>query len=230
MATIPLGSLSVQTVGPSLGPSVLLCHGFGAPGDDLVALARVLDPRGALRWFFPAAPLELPWGGRAWWEIDLVRLQMLQQRGERRALAEETPPGLAEARQALESVIDELVAKHGVRRDALVIGGFSQGAMLTTEVALHAKEPFAGLVALSGTLLSESRWQEAAKATGPSLHALVTHGRRDPVLPFEGGEALRDMLTAAGATVEWLAHDGVHEIPPPALRRVIAFLQRRLGA
>src|SRR4051812_22852640 len=180
MTTQKIGPLRVTALGGGDGPAILLCHGFGAPGDDLVALARVIDAGAGVRWFFPEAPIELGWGGNAWWEIDLARIQMLQLRGQRRVLAAETPAGLDTARAALEATIAELERSHGVRRDALVIGGFSQGAMLTTEVALHADRPFAGLAVLSGNLLSEDRWTEAARRTGPSIHALLTHGQRDP--------------------------------------------------
>jgi phospholipase/carboxylesterase len=223
-----IGPLRVTTFGSGDGPAILLCHGFGAPGDDLVALARVIDAGSGVRWFFPEAPLALAWGGRAWWEIDLERLQEAARRGQRRVLAGETPDGLAAARTALEATIAELERSFGVRRDALVIGGFSQGAMLTTEVALHAERPFAGLVVLSGNLLSEDRWTEAARRAGPSLHALLTHGRSDPLLPFEGAEALRDLLVAGGADVEWVAHRGQHEIPPAALDALGAFARKRL--
>ena len=227
MVSPTMGPLRVVTTGRGDGPAILLCHGFGAPGNDLVPLARVIDAGPGVRWFFPEAPLELEWGGRAWWNIDIMRLQTLAMRGERRLLAGETPPGLDSARAALEATLDELERSHGVRREALVIGGFSQGAMLTTEIALHAERPFAGLVVLSGTLLSEDRWAEAARRTGPSIHALVTHGRNDPLLPFEGAEALRDLLVGAGADVDWLAHGGQHEIPPPALGRLGAFARTR---
>ncbi len=219
----------IVALGRGDGPAILLCHGFGAPGDDLVSLARAVDAGSGVRWFFPEAPLELGWGGRAWWEIDLARLQTLALRGQRSLLAAETPAGLAAARAALEATIDELERSHGVRREALVIGGFSQGAMLTTEVALHADRPFAGLVALSGNVISEDRWTEAAGRTGPSLHALLAHGRSDPLLPFEGAEALRDLLVSAGADVDWLAHGGQHEIPRPALERLATFARKRLG-
>jgi phospholipase/carboxylesterase len=225
-----IGPLQVHALGRGDGPAVLLCHGFGAPGEDLVPLARAVDAGPGVRWFFPEAPLELAWGGRAWWELDITRLQTLMMRGQRRVLAAETPPGLAAAREALEATIAELTRNHGVRREALVLGGFSQGAMITTEIALHADPPFAGLVVLSGTLLSEDRWTEAARRAGPSLHALLTHGRSDPLLPFEGAEALRDLLVAAGADVEWIAHRGQHEIPGPALQALGAFARKRLGA
>jgi phospholipase/carboxylesterase len=214
------------------GPAILLCHGFGAPGDDLCALSRVIEaPRGA-RWFFPEAPLALDLGygmsGRAWWPIDMMRLQMAIARGERPSLADQTPEGLASAREALEACIEELIAKHNVKRDRLIIGGFSQGAMLTTEIALFSPEPFAGLAVLSGTLLSQARWRAAVKASGPKLHVLMSHGRADPLLPFEDAEALRQMLVDASAKVEWVPHNGQHEIPMVVLERLGAFARSRL--
>ncbi len=231
-----VGPLRVAEVAPrspvtggGAGPAILLCHGFGASGDDLVPLARVLDVGPTVRWFFPEAPLALPWGGRAWWEIDLERMQTLQRRGQGRAMAEETPPGLDAARAALEATIDELERTHGVLRERLVIGGFSQGAMLATEVAVHATRPFAGVALLSGTIVSEARWRSALAASGPSLHAFVTHGRHDPLLPFEAAEGLRDVFTAGGADVTWLAHAGGHEIPPAALAGFGAWARKRLG-
>jgi len=217
------------------GPAILLCHGFGAPGDDLVSLARVVDAGRDVRWFFPEAPiaLDLGWGmtGRAWWDIDIERMQRLLLTGQAHRLAEETPPGLAEARAALEATIAALEQDHGVRRDRLIIGGFSQGAMLATEVALHAPPaaPFAGLAILSGTLISADRWAEAARAVGPTIHALQTHGRRDPLLPFAAAESLRALLEGAGAEVEWAPHGGAHEIPEGALDRLGRFARRRFA-
>jgi phospholipase/carboxylesterase len=215
------------------GPAILLCHGFGAPGDDLVGLARVADVGREVRWFFPEAPIVLNLGGgatgRAWWEIDLERMQRAALGGQARRLSEETPAGLAAARAALEATIAALERDHGVYRDRLIIGGFSQGAMLTTEVALHAEAPFAGLVVLSGALISAGRWAEAARARAGALHVLQTHGTRDPMLPFAAAEALRALLEAAGAEVEWVPHTGRHEIADPALERLGSFARRRLG-
>jgi phospholipase/carboxylesterase len=231
-----LGPLRVHAAGGSDGrgggdgPAILLCHGFGAPGDDLVALARVIDAGRSTRWFFPEAPLTVPGAGRAWWPLDMARIQMMMMRGDPRVLAEETPAGLDQARAALEATIDALETERGVGRDRLLLGGFSQGAMLTTEIALHAARPFAGLVVLSGNLLSAERWTEAAGRSGPTLHAFLAHGRRDPVLPFAGAEALRALLEKSGAEVEWVAHGGGHEIPPPVVTGLAAFARRRFSA
>src|SRR5437868_14079800 len=74
----PWGGLSVATVdGDGVrgqergGTAVVVLHGWGAPGDDLVGLARMLasaHPR--VRFFVPAAPLPEVGGGRAWWHLD----------------------------------------------------------------------------------------------------------------------------------------------------------------
>jgi phospholipase/carboxylesterase len=236
-----IGPLRVHATGGSdrrgggSGPAILLCHGFGAPGSDLVPFARMVDAGRDVRWFFPEAPIALDhdgWSaGRAWWLIDLERLQQLQERARHRKLAAEMPAGLLEARAALEATIAELEQSRGVRRAELIVGGFSQGAMLTTEVALHNdRDPFAGLVILSGNLLCADRWAEAARKTGPSIHAFMTHGRADPLLPFEGAEALRALLEAAGAEVAWVPHGGQHEIGTGVLDRVAAFARARLGS
>ena len=239
MEPVSIGPLRVRAFGGEDrqgggdGPAVLLCHGFGAPGDDLVALARAVDAGREVRWFFPEAPnaIDLGYGmtGRAWWKIDMARLESMIARRDRATLKAETPDGLSEARAALEACVEALERIHGVRRERLVLGGFSQGAMLTTELALHADRPFAGLAILSGALISAERWQAAAALTGRTLHALQSHGRADPILPFDGAEELRALLVESGAAVEFVPHGGQHEIPAVVLQRLGAFLRARLG-
>jgi phospholipase/carboxylesterase len=235
MKTLTLGKLKVVAAGGTDrdgggdGPAVLLCHGFGAPGDDLVALHRVIDAGPGVRWFFPAAPhsLEASIGmaGRAWWHIDMMALQRAMATGALRELAGETPDGLDEASSALDEAVTLLGRDHGVDRSRLVVGGFSQGAMLTTELALHAATPFAGLVVLSGTLLSQQRWESAARLRAPGMKVFQSHGRRDPILPYSGAEALKAMLEAAGASVSFVPFGGQHEIPYPVIEGLGKFLR-----
>ncbi|WP_170319372.1 alpha/beta hydrolase [Polyangium spumosum] len=218
------------------GPAILLCHGFGAPGEDLVSLCRVVDAGRGVRWFFPEAPLEVEVGpgirGRAWWDIGMDRLMALVMRGDidgAMKRLDEVPDGLAPARDALAATIDALEKHHGVKRDRLVVGGFSQGAMVTTELVTHLREPFAGLAVLSGTRLGGDRWQEGFEALGERLSALVSHGRRDPLLPFGRAEILRDMMTTAKARVTWVPHGGAHEIPQGVVSALGTFAKERLG-
>lgn len=236
MTVTRAGDLRVHVVGGPVEPggaAVVLCHGFGAAGDDLVSLARGVDVGGGVRWFFPEAPLTIDFGGgmagRAWWPIDMVALQSAMMRGESRDLEGAEPPGMSEARVALEGSIAALVRDQGLDPSRTVLGGFSQGGMLATEVALHATSPFAGLAVLSGTLMCRERWTTAARRQGAALHAVVTHGRRDPLLPFAGAEALRDVLLGAGADVRFIAHGGQHEIPASALDGLAELARRTLS-
>jgi len=85
------------------GPTVMLLHSFGAPGDDLVPLADVLDVPAGTRWVFPEAPLSLNMGfgeSRAWWIIDMNRIQADRAAGLVRDMSMEIPKGLALARNA----------------------------------------------------------------------------------------------------------------------------------
>ena len=220
--TLQLAGLTTRIVGS--GPvTAVLCHGFGAPGDDLVALAQFINAPNT-RFVFPAAPIEL--GGlygdaRAWWHLDLQKLESDLRTGAVRDRRNEVPEGLAEARAKVSALIDELK----VDPAKLVLGGFSQGAMITLDVALHRDVAPAGLALMSGTLLAESEWEPRfGKLSG--VPVLMSHGKGDPLLPFSISQALRDRLTAAGAKVDWIEFMGGHEIPPPVLDGVGRLLRQ----
>jgi len=220
---LELAGLTTCIVGPSdAALTCVLLHGFGAPGDDLVALAgEIASPgsAGALRLVFPAAPIEL--GGlygdsRAWWMLDLARLEDDLRRGAPRDRRDEVPDGLDAARAHVLRLIDQLTARFGIADDRLVLGGFSQGAMLSLDVALHRAAPPAGLVLMSGTLIAESVWRPRL----PSLRGvpvMMSHGRHDALLPYHIAEILRDRLVEAGAAVDWQPFLGGHEIPRVAI-------------
>jgi phospholipase/carboxylesterase len=224
---LELAGISTHIVGPSdASTTCVLLHGFGAPGDDLLGLAAALD--GPIRFAVPAAPLEL--GGlygdsRAWWLIDMMRLEDELRRGVTRDRRDEVPDGLPEARRQVMAFVDELSARFSIGADQLVLGGFSQGAMLALDVALHRDKPPAGLALMSGTLTAESVWQ-ARMGSLARVPVMLSHGRRDGLLPFSVAEILRDQLTAAGAEVDWVPFMGAHEIPPVVLEHAGALLRR----
>jgi phospholipase/carboxylesterase len=214
--------------------AVVFCHGYGAPADDLVGLAQPLlelEPDVAERavLIFPGAPLDLAEmgmpGGRAWWPVDLDRLinrrtpELLEQF--RRAC----PEGLPKSRDRLVALLAEAGKHFDLKADQFVLGGFSQGAMLTTDVALRLKKPPAGLCILSGALINEDEWRRLAGERGP-LTVLQSHGRYDSILPFPMGAALHQMLLDTGAEVDFLAFTGDHEIPRAVLQRMAMLLKR----
>lgn len=215
--------------GGGRGPVVVLCHGFGAPGTDLVSLGDALSVPSEVRFVFPEAPLDLGpgfFGGRAWWMIDMVKLQMALASGAIRDLSHEVPNGLEEATQALDEFLDQIEKRLGVSGDQLVLGGFSQGAMVTTNLVLSRGRRVAGLVVMSGTLLAEHEWTPAMpKRRG--LPVFMSHGRFDPILPFLLAEELRARLEEAGLPVDWVPFGGQHEIPMPVLAGLSRFLAAR---
>lgn len=201
----------------------LFCHGFGAPGDDLLPIAEELldDERLSeqlLAFVFPAAPIPLDPSGmsRAWWPIDMVRLQMLAESSDITGLADLVPSRLGTCRELISGVLSELHRRWEIPAERTVVGGFSQGAMLATEVTLHAAESFGGLVAWSGALINQTEWRKAA-ASRPRMKVVQSHGLWDPILPFATGEALRDLLLEAGHEVEFVSFQGYHSIPPGAI-------------
>ncbi len=211
------------------GPIVVLLHGFGAPGDDLVPLAQVLGAPAGTRFLFPRAPVELPGmfgDARAWWMIDVEKLQRDLAAGRARDLSEDEPEGLPDARAKMASFLASLDSRLGASAP-LVLGGFSQGAMLALDTVLHVERPLAGLVALSGTLLSAKTWVPRMPARA-DLPVFQSHGRADPLLPFSVAEMLKDELRGAGLSVTWEPFEGGHEIPPPVLDKLGAFLRTQL--
>jgi phospholipase/carboxylesterase len=220
MKTTTFGSLVCRVVLPAAdaAPSVVvfLCHGFGAPGSDLVSLAAEMRHRqpalSSAMFVFPEGPLALDGGGgaRAWWNIDMMRLHGLMRQNNVDAMFEE-PDGLSSARKKFQSCVDAVLTQTKLSMRSVIVGGFSQGAMLTTDWTLRSDEPPKALAILSGTLLTSSAWAlHAKKRTG--LRVVQSHGRSDPVLPFSRAEKLHTLLADAGCAVRWVPFDGGHGI------------------
>jgi phospholipase/carboxylesterase len=225
METLTIGPLRCRVIHGTGDLTVVLSHGFGAPGDDLVALTDMIDAPEGTTFVFPEAPHDLAeitgmpayGGARAWWMIDMMKLQLAMMTGEMRDLPNEIPEGLAEARDAMNAMLDTLAPKK------LVLGGFSQGAMLAMDVALRGDRDLAGVALLSGTLLAEREWKPLMpKRKG--LRVFQSHGTEDPILPYELAVRLREELTKAGLDVRFEAFRGPHAIPPNVLRSLSQWL------
>lgn len=210
--------------------AVVLCHGFGAPGADLVPIAtEIIGFRPQLKdvvFVFPNAPIELDphFDSRAWWMIDIEKIQSLMMTGEFRELKQTVPAELQLRRQQLFSVVDNIRNEFELPANRVVVGGFSQGAMLATDVALNYPESLAGLIIWSGTLMNEDQWSTAAKQAAP-LSIVQSHGRFDPILPFAGAEHLRDLLVQHGHDVNFVPFNGQHGIDGEALLAAVNLLE-----
>lgn len=231
-----LGGLTVRLTGGiddkggGNGPLVVLLHGFGAPGDDLVPLSQYLDAPTGTRFVFPEAPISIPMGfgdSRAWWMIDMARIQADRAAGTVRDISNDIPRGLTDARGRMKTFLDDLHGKFGADPARTILGGFSQGAMLSCDALLHSTQPYAGLIQLSGTLVAKQEWGPLLlKRKG--LPLFQSHGTQDPILPYVMAERLRDEFLQAGMMVEWLPFRGGHEIPEPVLRKLGSFLLKAM--
>ncbi|MCH2182816.1 MAG: dienelactone hydrolase family protein [Mariniblastus sp.] len=221
---------SHREAGDHVAGAVVLCHGFGAPGTDLAPIADEwfgsypeLKP---VRFLFPAAPLELDpvYDARAWWEIDIERVQKLMETGEFRELRNSQPPRLAECRLMVQQLVEQACDQWKLLPGQVVVGGFSQGAMLTTDLVLNAPTTLGGLICWSGSLINEAQWRSQAAANQQTA-VVQSHGTMDPILPFAGAEALRDLLLENGYPLEFIRFTGQHAIPPEALKAAVQLIR-----
>lgn len=201
------------------GTVVVVLHGWGAPGDDLVPLAEALR-RPGFRFLVPAAPLPEMGGGRAWWHLDPTTRPP-------HASSDQLPTGfqpnaaIVAARTAVQGLIATALERYAPTTLALV--GFSQGAMLSIDVALAGTARVDRVVGMSGVLLADSvPGLSAPPATKPRF--LLSHGRQDPVVPFSSGSRAQELLEKHGFPVTWRPFTGGHEIPPAVLAEVAQFL------
>ena len=183
--------------GPRWGPRegsahhlVILCHGLGADGHDLIDLAPhwgATLPHAAFAAPDAPEPCDMAPFGRQWFSV-----------------ADRTPgridAGADAARIALDAFIDAELARLSLPPDAYALMGFSQGAMTALHTGLRRPVPPRAILAFSGALLAPERLAEAT-ATPPIL---IVHGEDDEVVPVTRSRTAEAALRAAGFPVQAL--------------------------
>jgi len=210
--------------GPRLAPLsgsrpnalVILIHGYGSNGDDLIGLARMIQPAlpGAA-FVAPNAPSQLPRMAAAyqWWPIETFSM------AERLA-------GVSAAAPGLDAFITEELTKAELPGSRVLLVGFSQGTMMALHVGLRREQPLAGIVGISGMLVAPERLQAEITSRPP---VLLIHGTEDTVVPFSSMDLASTALTAAGVAVEVHASPGVgHSVGQDGLAAATAFAVRAL--
>jgi len=209
------------------GPVLVLLHGFSSKPSEWLPVSERIRSEGDMLFVFPegpepTAPPRGRLGGRAWWKLDLARHVDLQRSGSLPDLSRSDPPGLVAARTRVLAFLDELEVKEGIDSRRVILGGFSQGAVLALDVALHDRRPLRGLALLSGTIVNERGWF-ARLSSRRGLPVFIAHSPQDPVLPFELAQRLRLALEAQGWQVTWRSFEGGHAIPAVVVEALGAF-------
>jgi phospholipase/carboxylesterase len=194
---------------------VILLHGYGSNGEDLIGLAphwQGLLPTTAF--VSPNAPQPCPGapGGYQWWA--------LHGGGDRAAGANQAAP-------ILNAFIDAELARYGLTETELALVGFSQGTMMALHVGPRRPRQIAGIVGYSG-MLADPMGLAAPGISHPPI--LLIHGDADPMIPIAAFHRARDALVRDGFTVESHVSAGLgHSIDLAGLQLGGQFLARVLG-
>ena len=212
-----MASLSGPRLPPAQGEAthlVVLLHGYGADGNDLIGLAehwREFLPGAAF--VAPNAPDRVPGAssGFQWFPISQIDPHEMQN-------------GVAAAAPGIESFLDAELAQLGLAPERLVLAGFSQGTMLALHVGLRRAVPPAAIIGFSGLLAAPP------PAEGRRPPILLTHGDADTVIPVSAMFAAATALGAAGAPVQWHLTRGMgHGIDQDSLVMAGLFMALAFG-
>ena len=196
--------------------AAIFIHGYGASMMDLYGLNQV---SGNYDWYFPQGVLSLMGEmSRAWFPIDEQALQAAMMTGAHRDLSLVEPEGLD---SVIELVSDFILS---LPYEKIVLGGFSQGAMMSSHLVSKLKDKLDGLVLFSGNLIHKN--QLVSELPEGSFPVFQSHGHQDPILSFEGAEELKKVFEAKKYQVEFHDFQGQHEIPPQVIQAWAAFMQR----
>lgn len=212
-----------QLSGPRLPPArgaathlVVLCHGYGADGNDLIGLAphwqRLLP---TVAFAAPNAPEPCAGApmGFQWFPISRLDPSEMQR-------------GVESAADTLNGFLDSELARLNLPPDRLALVGFSQGTMMCLHVGLRRAAKPAAIVGYSGVLAGSER-QGPLGADAPPI--LLVHGDADPMIPAEALFRSAAALGRAGACVQWHLAAGVgHAIDPEGLALGGTFLAMAL--
>lgn len=199
-----------QLVRPAAGEpegALVLLHGRGADLHDLYPLLDLLDPERRLLGVTPQGPLSLPPGGRHWYRLG--------------GIPTPDPATFHQTLWRLRAFLDGLP----VPRDRVVLGGFSQGAVMSLAAGLErgGARP-AALLAMSGFVPRVEGFELDLDGLA-GYPAALSHGTLDPVIPVSFGREARDLLASAGAAVTWLETPYVHGVDPAVISPLAAFVR-----
>ena len=211
-----MNALTHLTRPPAADPEGLLVlfHGRGADEHDLFPLLDLLDPDRRLLAATPRGPLHLPPGGAHWYAV--------------REIGYPEPETFADTYARASSWLDDLARAAGIPPERMVVGGFSQGAVMTYALGLGRGRPRpTGLIAMSGFVPTVPGF--AVDLEPPLPRVAIGHGALDPVISVDWGRRARDLLTQAGADVDYREspHMG-HSIDPMFLRELPNWLATTL--
>jgi len=194
---------------------LVLFHGRGADEQDLYPLLDLLDPERRLFGVTPRGPLSLPPGGAHWYVV--------------REIGYPDPGTFLPTYEAVSGWLDGVWGATGLSAEQTVLGGFSQGAVMTYALGLGRGRPRpAALVALSGFMPTVAGFELDLDPPLPPV--AIGHGTFDDVISVEWGRRARQELETAGAEVLYREYPLPHAVDPRFLVELAPWLRAALAA
>jgi phospholipase/carboxylesterase len=193
--------------------ALVLFHGRGVDEQDLFPLLDVFDPDRRLAAAAPRGPLALPPGGRHWYAVQRIGFP--------------EPETFHATYDQVSAWLDALALETGVGPERTVLGGFSQGAVMSWALGLGAGRPRpAGILALSGFIPTVEGFELDLDGV-EGFPVAIGHGVADPIIGVEWGRDARDRLEAAGADVLYRESPMGHSIDPRFVTELEAWVRER---
>lgn len=203
-----------ETEGEPRGALVLM-HGRGANELDLEPLLSVLDPKARLVGILPRGPLTLPPGGAHWYVVQQVGYP--------------DPDTFFKTVERTSTWLDALLEELEVLPERTVLGGFSQGAVMSYALGLAAsRQKPSAILAMSG-FIPRVEGFELDLASRAGLPVSISHGTTDPIIGAQWGRDARDRLTEAGLAVRYHEDPVDHTITPQAIAQAREVLEAALS-
>ena len=195
-------------------PMIVLLHGFGANMRDLAGLCSAIGPEGYV-YILPNGPLTVQLGpgmrGYAW-----------------------TPPGEGSTsedgervQEMLEGLFVEVIDRYAVEPGQVLMGGFSQGGMMTYRLGLPKPDIFGGLAVLSSRIADAEELRPRLPA-GRNQSILISHGTRDTIIPLEDARESKRFLESEGYRPQYTEYDMAHEISQDVMSDLVPWIHRVL--
>jgi phospholipase/carboxylesterase len=136
-------------------------------------------------------------------------------------------PGILRSRKLIRELLAEIVSQ-GIRSENIFLFGFSQGCLMALDAGLRTDMLLGGIIGVSGWLAFPEEYPEAFSPIAKRQEFIVTHGLRDPMLPYAMVKPLYERLAALGLDLTFKSYDKEHTVAPEEFAELRAWLKERL--
>ena len=202
---------------------IFFLHGYGANAQDLSGFHTLKLPV-PCRWIFPNGPLELEapyniFGGRAWFPLKINPTNNQPHTNEK---------SLYYLEKHCQRLL-QFISSFNLTSDQIILGGFSQGAILALNAALRMTPPPRALILMSGSFFPSEILNKDKQTFSTGGRFFQCHGKVDPLLSYSESKDVHSFLQALQWKGEFVSFEGGHEIPHAVLLQIQEFISHTLS-